>query len=110
MCAKIIRETASGRTPAARREEGEEPVEKKSVKMYTISTCSHCKAAKRLMQELGVEFEFTDVDLLTGAAKSAVMDEVRKLNPSVSFPTIIIGDVVIVGNHEDKIRKALGLS
>ncbi len=85
-------------------------MQKKTVKMYTLSTCSHCNAAKRLMRELGVEFEFTDVDLLTGTAKSAIMDEVRKLNPSVSFPTIIIGDVVIVGNREDKIREALGMT
>jgi hypothetical protein len=26
-----------------------------------------------------------------------------------SFPTIVIGDTVIVGNREDKIKEALGL-
>jgi len=34
---------------------------------------------------------------------------VRKLNPRCSFPTIIIGDKVIVGHKEDEIKEALGL-
>ena len=79
------------------------------VKMYTLSTCHHCKAAKKFLTGCGVAFEFTDVDLLTGAEREAMIAEVRKLNPECSFPTIIIGDQVIVGNDEAKIKKALGL-
>lgn len=79
------------------------------VKMYTLSTCHHCKAAKKFLTGCGVAFEFTDVDLLTGAEREAIIAEVRRLNPECSFPTIIIGDQVIVGNDEAKIRKALGL-
>jgi len=79
------------------------------VKMYTLSTCHHCKAAKKFLTGCGVAFEFTDVDLLTGAEREAMIAEVRKLNPECSFPTIIVGDQVIVGNDEAKIRKALGL-
>ena len=80
---------------------------KPRVKMYTLSTCHHCKAAKKFMANCGVEFEFTDVDLLTGAEREAALAEVRRLNPECSFPTIVIGDKVIVGNNEEKIRKAL---
>jgi glutaredoxin-like protein NrdH len=79
------------------------------VKMYTLSTCSHCKATKKLLSECAVKYEFTDVDLLTGEDKAAVMADVRKLNPRCSFPTIIIGDKVIIGFNEEAIRKALGL-
>ena len=79
------------------------------VKMYTLSTCHHCKAAKKFMAKCGVEFDFTDIDLLTGADREAALAEVRRLNPECSFPTIVIGDKVIVGNNEEKIRKALGL-
>lgn len=85
-------------------------VQQKTVKMYTLSTCSHCRAAKDLMKSLGVPYEYVDVDLLSGAARGAALDEVRKLNPLCSFPTIIIGETVIVGNREDKIRKALGIA
>jgi len=81
----------------------------KPVKMYTISTCSHCKATKRLLDVCKVEYEFTDVDLLEGDERKAILEDVRRLNPRCSFPTIIIGDKVIVGYQEDKIREALGL-
>jgi hypothetical protein len=37
------------------------------------------------------------------------MNEIRKLNPDCSFPTICIEDSVIVGFNEEKLRKALGL-
>ncbi len=79
------------------------------VKMYTLSTCSHCKATKKLLSECAVKYEFTDVDLLTGDEKAAVIADVRKLNPQCSFPTIIIGDKVVIGFDEKAIRKALGL-
>ena len=79
------------------------------VKIYTLSTCSHCKAAKKLLEECVVKYDFTDVDLLSGSERAAAMEEVKKLNPACSFPTIIIGDKVIVGYREAEIRKALGL-
>ena len=79
------------------------------VKMYTLSTCHHCKATKKFLTECGVAFEFTDVDLLSGAEREAILAEVRRFNPECSFPTILIGDEVIVGHNEEKIRKALGL-
>ena len=79
------------------------------VKMFTLSTCHHCKAAKKFLADCGVAFEFTDVDLLAGAEREAVLAEVRRLNPECSFPTILIGDKVIVGNNQELIRKVLGL-
>jgi len=80
-----------------------------SVKMYTLSTCSHCKATKKFLGECGIAFDFTDVDLLTGEERQAILEEVRNFNPKCSFPTIIIGEKVIVGHKEDEIREALGL-
>jgi glutaredoxin-like protein NrdH len=79
------------------------------VKMYTLSTCSHCKATKRLLDECSVQYDFTDVDLLEGEERAAILEDVRKLNPRCSFPTIIIGDKVIVGFKENEIKEALGL-
>ena len=79
------------------------------VKMYTLSTCSHCKATKKFMDDCSVKYEFTDVDLLEGAERAAILEDVKKLNPRCTFPTIIIGDKIIIGFNEEKIRKALGL-
>ena len=84
--------------------------QEKNVKMYTLSTCSHCKATKRLMNDLRVEYDYTDVDLLEGKEREAVLDEVRKINPRCSFPTIVIGDEVIVGYKEPEIKEALGIN
>jgi glutaredoxin len=80
-----------------------------SVKMYTLSTCSHCKATKRFLDECRVKYEFTDVDLLEGEERAAILEDVRKLNPKCSFPTVIIGDKIIVGYKEDEIKEALKL-
>jgi glutaredoxin len=79
------------------------------VKIYTLSTCSHCKATKRFLDACGVEYSFKDVDLLQGAEREAILEDVRKYNPQCTFPTIIIGDKVIVGFREDEIKKALNL-
>jgi len=80
-----------------------------SVKMYSLSTCGHCKATKKLLNDCKVEYEFTDVDLLEGEERAAILEDVMKWNPNCSFPTIIIGDRVIVGYRENEIREALGL-
>ena len=79
------------------------------VKIYTLSTCSHCKSVKKLLNDCAVKYEFTDVDMLTGTDKAAVIEDIRKLNPMCTFPTIMIGDKVIVGFNEKAIREALGL-
>lgn len=79
------------------------------VKILSLSTCSHCKATKKFLDECMVKYDATDVDRLSGKEREAALEEVRKLNPNCSFPTIIIGDKVIVGFRENEIRKALGL-
>jgi glutaredoxin len=82
---------------------------KSKIKLYTLSTCSHCIRTKRFFKEKGIDTEFIDVDLLTSAERESVMDEVRKLNPDCSFPTICIGDIIIVGFNEEKLKKALNI-
>ena len=79
------------------------------VKMYALSTCSHCKATKKFLDDCNVAYEFDDVDLLEGEERAAILEDVKKLNPRCSFPTIVIGDRVIVGFKEAEIREALGL-
>jgi len=79
------------------------------VKIYTLTTCSHCKNTKKLLEECKIDYSSVDVDLLKGDERKAILDEVRKVNPKCSFPTILIGNKVIVGYKEDEIREALGL-
>ncbi|MFO7554331.1 MAG: glutaredoxin family protein [Desulfobacterales bacterium] len=81
----------------------------KPIKVFSLSTCSHCKSTKKLLNECTVLYEFVDVDLLEGEERQAILEDVKKFNPKCSFPTIIIGDTVIVGFKENEIRAALGL-
>ncbi len=80
-----------------------------NVKIYSLSTCSHCKSTKKLLSECTVEYDFVDVDLLEGEERKAILEDVRNFNPKCSFPTIVIGGKVIVGFKEDDIKEALGL-
>lgn len=80
-----------------------------NVKIFSLSTCSHCKSTKHLLAECTIKYEFIDVDLLEGEERKAILEDVRKFNPKCSFPTIIIGQKVIVGFKEQEIKEALGL-
>ncbi len=78
-------------------------------KLYTLSTCMHCRATKRFLKEHGIEFDYIDVDKLDGEEKEEVLSEVERISGDVRFPTIVIGDTVIVGFYEDRLRKALDI-
>lgn len=81
----------------------------KSIKVYSLSTCSHCKAAKRFLGECTLKYDFVDVDLLEGEERKAILEDVKKFNPRCSFPTIVIGETVVVGYKEKEIKEALGM-
>ncbi len=63
----------------------------------------------KYLQPLQVNEKIARLDLLSNEEKKIILEDVRKLNPQCTFPTIVIGDKVIVGFEEAKIRKALGL-
>lgn len=77
------------------------------IKVYALSTCGHCRQARKLLDELGTDYTAVEVDLLGGEDRSRAIAEVKRINPALSFPTIVIGEKVIVGNREALIRKAL---
>ena len=79
------------------------------VKLFSLSTCSHCKSTKQLLDECTIKYDFIDVDLLEGEKREIIIKDIKKLNPTCSFPTIIIGDRVVVGFKENEIREALGV-
>jgi len=78
-------------------------------KLYTLSTCMHCKAAKRFLKENGIEYDYIDLDKLDSRKKDEAQGEILRLTGGLRFPTIVIGNKVIVGFYEDKLREALGL-
>ena len=84
-------------------------VRKGGILLYALSTCVWCKKTKRLLNELGVEYDYIDVDLLSENEKKEVEEAIRRWNPSQSFPTIVIdNEKCIIGFKSDEIRDALG--
>ena len=79
------------------------------VKIFSLSTCSHCRATKKFLGDCTIKYEFINVDELKGDERKAIIEDVKKFNPRCSFPTIIIGEKVIVGFKEKEIKEALGM-
>lgn len=76
--------------------------------LYALSTCPWCRKTKQLLSDLGVDYDYIDVDLLEGSERDRVAQILRRWNPSRSFPTLVIDDTkCIVGFKEDEIREAL---
>ncbi len=80
---------------------------RKGIFVFALSTCVHCKKAKKLLGELGAAFDHVDVDQLPQSDMSAALSEMSQYNPAETFPTMLIGGKVIVGDREDDIRQAL---
>ena len=81
---------------------------KGNVVLYALSTCGWCKKTRMLLEDLGVEYDYVYVDLTEGEERSAVMKDVQKWNPQLSFPTVVINNKdVIVGFKEDEIKGKL---
>lgn len=77
------------------------------VKLYALSTCIHCRKAKDYLDKCSVDYDCTYVDRLAGQERQDTVDAVKKLNPSLSFPTITIGDRVLVGYNEADLKDVL---
>lgn len=81
----------------------------KNIKLYAVSTCGHCKTLKEMLETGRFVFDSVDVDLLAGEQRREMLAEVKQVNKRCSFPTMVIGEKVIVGFRENEIKEALGI-
>jgi len=105
--------------PLLTREEVTMPAEKGSVPgrhdkhhvvFYGLSTCVWCKRTRRFLEEQGVAFDYVYVDLLRGQEREDVVAQIRRWNPRVSFPTIVVDNSrCVIGYKPEQIKEALGL-
>ena len=85
------------------------------VRLYALSTCPYCRMTKKFLDESGVEYELTEVDLLDGdttdatTPKGSAVAEVKRLSGGTSFPVLVAGDEVVVGFNKSRIVQILGL-
>lgn len=77
------------------------------IKVYSLSNCDHCSALKEYLEALAIPHDYVYVDRLFPSDRNAAMDDLRRLNPFLTFPTIVIGDVVLVGFDREKVEAAL---
>ena len=77
------------------------------IKLYALSTCIHCKNAKEFLEKCGVEYDCVYVDELQGDERQKMVEEIKKINPKLSFPTVIVNGTIIVGFKKDLITEAL---
>lgn len=77
------------------------------VMLYALSTCVWCKKTKRLLDDLGIAYDYQYVDGLKGKDREEAMAAVRRVNPSCTFPTTVINGRCIVGFREAEIKAAV---
>lgn len=76
--------------------------------LYALSTCAMCKRVKWLLNEMGVDYSYIDVDLLDIDDKENARIKMRECDISGSFPMLSINNkYCIVGDKLDDIREAL---
>ena len=76
--------------------------------LFALSTCQWCKKTRMLIEELGTEYDYIYVDLLKGDERTEIVEKIKKWNPQLSFPTLVVNDEkVIVGFKEDEIKENL---
>ncbi len=86
------------------------PHNEHTVIFYGLSTCIWCRKARQHLEALGVSFDYYYVDLLQGAERERIVEQVRCWNPSVSFPTLVVDDRrAIIGFRPEEIQEALDL-
>ena len=78
-----------------------------SITLYSLRTCTHCKDTKQYLEQLNVSFKTIYVDMLLGEDRSETLRQLRRINPGVSFPTLVMGDTIIIGFKKDDIDDAL---
>lgn len=77
------------------------------ITLYALQTCSHCKDLKKLLQARNLPFRIVHVDMLIGDERNDTMRYLRRINPTVSFPTLVVGDETIVGFKKRDIEATL---
>ena len=79
----------------------------KRITLYALTTCSHCKKTKELLDGCGTEYDCVFVDKLQGEERKEMIEAIKKVNPKLSFPTLLLGEETVVGFKEARIMEIL---
>ena len=83
--------------------------DKGSIMLYALSTCGWCRKTKELLNKMGLAYDYINVDQLSDEEATRVEnEEVKKWNPAVSYPTIVVNGQRAIVNYDEKKIKELG--
>ncbi len=78
------------------------------IMLYALSTCGWCAKTRKLLEDLGVAYDYEYVDHLKGEERQEAIKKITRWNPACSFPTLVLDNKrCIIGFKEDEIRGAL---
>jgi glutaredoxin-like protein NrdH len=77
--------------------------------LVEMSTCPHCASTRALLDELGVDYYYIDLNTLTSSEVAEVFSSIHPLcGQGETVPRLVIrGETCIVGDQQDAIREAL---
>lgn len=76
----------------------------KEVLIYSTPTCHYCQMAKSFFQNNGIKY--TDYNVAEDAEKRQEMIE---LTGQMGVPVIKVGDDILVGFNEGKVKEMVGI-
>jgi len=76
----------------------------KKVKLYTTPYCTYCKLAKNFFNKNKIVF--TEIDI---SEDEKALNEMVKKSGQMGVPVIEVGDEMLVGYNETKLKKLLGV-
>ncbi|GMR04222.1 MAG: glutaredoxin family protein [Thermodesulfobacteriota bacterium] len=79
------------------------------VLLYALSTCPWCRKAKKLFNELNVEFDFVDYDLAGEDEQARIREEIKGSGADFAFPWVRIDGRVVEGYNPEEYRELLGI-
>lgn len=75
--------------------------------LMAISTCPRCSRMKKFLQMNNIQAKIIDIDLLSRGEKKQHLKFLQPTNPSLSFPTLIVGEFAVIGEDYDGIMEVL---
>ena len=77
--------------------------------LFALSTCPRCTRMKKFLQKHKIEAKIIDVDLLPLNEKKRHFKFLLDKNPTLSFPTLIVGDEAVIGEDYEAASEVLKL-
>lgn len=77
--------------------------------LFSLSTCGFCLNIKKMLDDLRIDYTLLQVDEMDHDEKQEAMRDLRKINPKCSFPTVQVGEEVIVGYKVQEIKEQIGI-